>query len=119
MTPEQRLALYGGALALIGALLLVGSAAITLAARAIRHARVAFRLVGDHIEMARLRHAIRAAVRNPFDDLAARAADADRSLTANCASDDDQPAVDTQPGSDHQALAELNRIYNAPSWEGK
>lgn len=70
--------------------------------------------VRDRIEEARMRHTIRRlAARNPFDDPMTRAADTDHTTHCTC----DQPAIDTRPGTDQQALADLNALYRAPSWK--
>lgn len=106
--------------ALVICLAIALACAVGIAAIVAWQARHLYGLVTDRLEAARMRHTIRRiAARNPFDDLARRAADADRSLTANYAIDDDEPAIETTPGSDRDLLNNLNRLYDAPSWEGK
>lgn len=114
MTATQAAADAAWMVALVICLAIALACAVAIATIAAWQARHLYRLVTDRLEMARMRHTIRRiAARAPFADLQQRAAD-----TANCAIDD-QPDADTRPGTDRDVLDNLNRIYNAPSWEGK
>lgn len=119
MTVTQAAADAAWMVALVVCLAIALACAVGIAAIAAWQARHLYGLITDRLEMARMRGTLRRiAARSPFADLQQRAADADRALTANCAIDD-EPDADTRPGTDRDVLDNLNRIYNAPSWEGK